>query len=120
MFVNEGLLLKPKSHDEIINDLAKLSQETLNNKLLYAAWDGDTLNVKMLLTAGANTNTKSNSGSTPLMNASDGGHKEIVQMLLDAGADVNAKDNGDWTALINASNIDHKDIINLLKKYGAK
>ena len=122
-FVYESLVgdvLKPKTRDQIINDLSKLSQEDKNIKLLGASENGQKDVVELLLLAGADVNAIDMYGWTPLIGASRYGHKDIVELLLKGGADVNAIDKYGRTPLILASWYGRKDIVTLLKKYGAK
>lgn len=61
----------------------------INEDLLDAAYDGDLVEVKKLLNEGADINTKSEDGFTPLMNAARNGDIEVVKFLIDKGADPN-------------------------------
>jgi ankyrin repeat protein len=54
--------------------------------LLFAAADGDSELVKLLLDAGANVNAKSDDGDTSLSLAVEEGHREIVNTLKARGA----------------------------------
>lgn len=60
--------------------------------LLYAARDGRTAIVRMLLAAGANLNQTEANGESPLLVAINNGQIEIAQVLLEKGADPNATD----------------------------
>jgi len=113
-------ILKPKSEDDIIRDLSKLSQEEKNQKLIDASFYGYLDIVKILIEAGADVNTKNFFGYTPLLWASIYNHKEVVNLLIEAGADINAKNNYGYTALIYASGNNNKDIIDLLKDMGLR
>lgn len=63
-----------------------------NTVLGYAAWKGQTDNVRLLLKAGARPNTPANGrfGRTALQAAAVCGHEDAVDILIEAGADVNA------------------------------
>jgi len=119
-FVNEYVVLPPKSKEDIIRDLKTLSRDELNKQLLKACEQGLTNIAQWIIDAGANVNTKSMSGWTPLMIAAMNGHKDIVKLFLDNDADINIKDYEQCTALRYALRYGHKDIVKLLKKYGAK
>src|SRR5262245_28033511 len=67
--------------------------------LIAAANLGNTALIALLLQAGADVDTRSESGWTPLMRACDTGALEAAQLLLDAGADVNARNDEGYTAL---------------------
>ena len=87
--------------------------------LRSAAIDGNIEAVKQHLAAGADVNTKSERGRTPLHIAADMGHKEIAELLIAKGANVNAKDEDgdtplDWVPVFGAK------IDDLLRKYGGK
>src|SRR3990167_6715436 len=107
-------------------------------QLTYAARLGYLEGVKMALeNPETNINyqnymSRNDFGSTALMEAARGGHKEIVKLLLRAGADPNIIDpsrmadcelsivgitfkNGD-TALMKAAERGHKEIVELLLK----
>jgi len=119
-FVNEYVVLPPKSKEDIIRDLSTLSKDELSEQLIKASALGLTSIVQWIIDAGADVNTQNRVGWTPLIFASYNGHKDVVKLLLDNGADVNAKTNIGLTALMWASHNGHKDVVKLLKKYGAK
>jgi len=119
--VKESLnILKPKSKEDIISYLNKLTKEEKDKKLIEASYNGNIEIVKLLIETGADINAKNNYGSTSLMYASKIGHKKIVLLLIEAGADINAKNNYGYTVLMFATANNYKDIVALLKKYGAK
>jgi ankyrin repeat protein len=76
--------------------------------------------VECLLKAGADPNTKDDSGFPTTMAAVRGKSLEVLQLLIDAGADVNALDSTGETALDIACEIRRKDMIALLHRAGAK
>ena len=58
-------------------------------------------------------------GSTPLMIASQNGHKDTVDLLIDAKADVNVQNNNGATALYVASQNGHSEVVSILLKANA-
>ena len=55
--------------------------------------------VKILIEAGANVNSQTDSGISALIKASANGYKECVCLLLEAGGDVNEVGSSGWTPL---------------------
>jgi len=83
----------PVSFDEVEID------ESLNNQLFTAAKNGNTQQLELLITRGAQVNHQNAEGITPLMVATFKNRYEVCQILLINGADVNAKDKEGNTAL---------------------
>ena len=122
-FIYESIddILKPKSKDDIKNELSKLSKEELNDKLFYASLNGDYSVVEFLIKHNlVNINVQGNYGDTALINASANGHIDIVELLIKLGADVNIKDRYGDTALFYAVMHKYNDLCELLLKSGAK
>jgi hypothetical protein len=65
----------------------KKQQEKLNKALVYAVMKGDIEIVKKLIMIGADVNTKTENGDTPLHIAASKDHVDIFELLLNAGAD---------------------------------
>lgn len=91
----------------------------INAALMYAANQGDTNGVVLLLDKGADVNAKNNYGDTLLMQVATTGHTNTVELLLDKGADINAKDSFGKTALMSAARFGNVEIIKLLLDKGA-
>jgi len=113
-------LLRPKSKEDIIRGLSKLTKEEKNIMLINASREGYKKIVELLLKVGADVNAKNFYGSTPLIYASMNGNIDIVKMLIEVGVDVNAKNKFGNTALMCASFNGHKKVVDLLKRYGTK
>jgi hypothetical protein len=97
-----------------------VSAGELEDKLLDAAMNGYTDNVRSLIAQGANVNARRPGGSTALISAASNGRMEIVKILIEKGADVNAYDQYGRTALLRAANsVGHIEIIKLLIDNGA-
>lgn len=58
----------------------------------WAASEGSTAIVEMLLRKGSNVDSRKWSGQTPLMEAALAGHTDVVKLLISQGANVNARD----------------------------
>jgi len=81
--------------------------------------NGNIADVTQLLNGGANINSLSLFGMTPLMYACRGRNLEVVKLLLSRGADVNARATDGRTALIIASMTRNVEIVQFLLTKGA-
>jgi excisionase family DNA binding protein len=82
--------------------------------LQRAVDSGDVPGINALIAAGADVNTRTEDGWTPLMLATIKGHTEIVLALLKQGADVNARNKKGWTALMFAVSMGDLDTMRAL------
>ena len=85
-----------------------------------AAEEGQIEEVKKLLPAGADVNTKTKFMETPLHFAAENGQKEVAELLIVAGANVNAKDFENKTPLDEAIQLKRTETADLLRKHGGK
>jgi ankyrin repeat protein len=94
----------------------------------FAAWDGKSEILELLLNAGANPNIAGLSdGKTPLHLASSLGHSDCVKLLIEHNADINVRDHSenDYSSLAGATPLScavldqQWDVINLLIDAGA-
>ena len=76
--------------------------------------------VGLLLQRGADVNSRSRSGTTPLHTAVLYNHYEIAEQLLDRGADVGAKSASGVTPLELAQAAKYRHIATLLRDRGAQ
>jgi uncharacterized protein len=81
---------------------------------VYAAGQGCTPCVEVLLAAGVDVNERDANGATPLMWAAAYGHVETVRYLLARGADPAAADNRGKTAAVIATEEKHAAVAALL------
>lgn len=79
----------------------------------------DLAGMEMLIEAGADVNSHSDSGMTPLMRAACTGKTHLIQKLLESGADLNAKRSDGFTALSFAAFFGHLNAVRLLLASGA-
>lgn len=75
----------------------------------------DTVNI--LLDNGAEVNSLSKDGNTPLMEFCIIGSSEVVELLIKRGAKVNMKNNNGLHAIDFAKTYKHNDIVELLSNY---
>ncbi len=89
--------------------------------LMYAAFNGQTEIVKMLIKAGADVNAQDKTGTSALMFAASApGGAKTIQILLDAGAKINAIDSNEhFTALMWAAAEGQAENVKLLLKHKA-
>ena len=121
------LKLKPIETVTEVTRLEPPTPKTPDILIQEAAFHGDIEAVKQHLASGANVNLKNDGGSTPLIEASRKGHKQIAKLLIENGADVNCKleyttdieSIEGWTSLHVAAAKGHKVIAELLIIKGA-
>lgn len=88
-------------------------------KLMQAVHSRDNTELRMLLTDGADPNTRIKNQRTPLMEAASDGYADTARILLEFGAEVNAKDSMGWTALFCAAFSGRTDTVKALIAKGA-
>ncbi len=98
---------------------ASAKKQMLNEKLLTAAWNGDTEEAWELIDKGADVHARNSFGETALHLAAHGGHSLTVELLLAKKADINAVDKEGNTALLLACCFKQIDVILILIKNGA-
>lgn len=81
------------------SDLSGLDPQFGIDPLGWAALNGQTEAVKLLLERGANINNRHKDGSTALHGAAFLGHIETVKLLIEKGADINARKHDGATPL---------------------
>ncbi|XP_069454380.1 ankyrin repeat domain-containing protein 6 isoform X6 [Ovis canadensis] len=89
----------------------------LSERLLIAAYKGQTENVVQLINKGAKVAVTKH-GRTPLHLAANKGHLSVVQILLKAGCDLDVQDDGDQTALHRATVVGNTEVIAALIQEG--
>ena len=88
--------------------------------LMFAAFNGHTDVIELLLANGADVNAQNDEGRTPLMFAASGPFPEAVSLLLEEGSDVNQSDSvEEWTPLMYAAAEGNDEVVALLLEYGA-
>ena len=99
-----------------------LATRTGNGKdaFMIAAKTGHTGLFELLLEAGADPDSATVTGGTPIMFAALGNHPELVKRLIAAGADPNRKGSNGWSALTIAAAKGYADMIRLLVSVGAQ
>ena len=91
----------------------------LGLQLIAAAWQGNIERVGALLVQGVDVDSWDDRQWTPLMWASERGHRAVAALLLDAGANVDAENANGETPAICASFRGHLDTLQLLVSRGA-
>ncbi|PYS93096.1 MAG: hypothetical protein DMF64_06075 [Acidobacteria bacterium] len=91
--------------------------ESLNERLLKAAADGNTAEVKTLLNNGAYVNYRQGC-RTPLLNAVIGNHSDTVAALMKAGANDNERDCDGKSPLLIAAQHNYSDVRDMILRHG--
>ena len=97
--------------DDIPIDTTEYISGDIDFNLLVASYKGYGKEVIHLLEKGANINTRSEEGVTPLMYAASNGHPETVKILILNGANINSKPLDGTSAIISASIPGYYEII---------
>lgn len=100
--------LAQKASDEIqafmtFAESANIAGNDGQTPLMFASYNGNINDVRMILAAGVDVNDKNEAGETALFWASLGGQVKAIARLLDSGADVNHVSTTGETALFYAS-----------------
>ncbi|MFC1781833.1 ankyrin repeat domain-containing protein [Planctomycetota bacterium] len=110
-------IAEQNDNTEIAELLRKNGAEESTPSLLGALTNGDIEQIKLLISQGADVNTKTGSqGQMPLHLAIQWGNTEIAELLIDSGADVSATNTRGLTPLHLAGS---KEIAELLIAKGA-
>lgn len=88
--------------------------------LHYAVMKGRMKIIDLLLSRGADVNSRTRNGTTPLHTAALYARKEVAERLLEAKADVNAKSQSGATALALATAAKNWPIVEMLRAHGGK
>jgi ankyrin repeat protein len=92
---------------------------TTYDTLLFAARNGQTEAVRMLLDMGGEVDSRGLWLQTPLMEAGRNGHVETTELLLSRGAELCATDKHGGTTLFQAASVDQVHMVELLLSHGA-
>jgi hypothetical protein len=122
--INEYLdlsVLAPKSKEDVIRDLSKLSKDELNDKLLDVSLTDKAYAIEAILNAGADIEycDKGSYDWTALMYAVGYGQLNVVKALIDFGANVNVSNENGLTPLMIAVQRGKKNMIKTLIDAGA-
>jgi uncharacterized protein len=83
-----------------------------------AAASGDVAEIRKLLAAKADTNTRDTNGRTPLHVAAFGSHDDAVRALVAGGADINAQENDRYDVITIAAVSDDVAMVKLAIELG--
>lgn len=97
----------------------EVDEKTKELKFYTAAKEGRLQQVKAMLSAGMNVNSKNPAGRTALMGAAYNGNRKVVKVLVVEGADLNQVDAQGKTALMMAVANARIDVVAELLKGGA-
>jgi ankyrin repeat protein len=93
---------------------------THTTALAHAVENANRDMVQVLLSAGANVNSRNNYGVTPLMHLGTNASVELLRDLLAAGADIYAADESGMTALLKVAGSSNFEVVNELINAGAR
>ena len=96
------------------------AKATGNSALIFAAIEGHTNIVQMLLDQNADIEVRNNNGESALMLAAARGRTDVVRFLLQRGADMSVEDKFKNTALHNAEKHGGPEVTQLLRSAGAR
>jgi len=105
---------------------ARLSKEDVNRRapdgstpLQWAVYNGDVVEVRRLLRAGANVSIANNYGATPMSLAAEVGNADMLKVLLEAGANADSPNADGQTALMAVARTGNVEAVRLLLDHGA-
>ena len=120
-------ILKPKSKEDIINDLKNLSVTELYKNLMHISWADDDINDTnnnfyefIIFKCKDRLNVNESHSMVPLTYAARGGLFKLVELLIKYGSNVNIQIRpNNFTPIMYASAQGHTEIVKLLIDNGA-
>lgn len=107
-------------------DSGRTSKQDVNRRnvdgstpLQWAVYNGDAVEARRLLRAGANVALANNYGATPMSLASEMGNAEMLKVLLEAGANADSPNAEGQTALMAVARTGNVEAAQLLLDHGA-
>lgn len=110
-------IAKKKGFSEIVNILCDQGEK--NDKLYYAAKQGNLSGVEEAIKSGAYINSSRILGATSLHTASMEGHYKVVEFLLKNGAEINVINQFGCTPLLNAAYDGNSELVKLFLEHSA-
>ena len=96
------------------------NKEILNKEMIIAACEGKQRLVHVLITLGADLETRDNDNNTALHISAEEGHESVVRVLLQHGIDINIRGYDNFTPLITAARMGHLRVSRMLINNGAQ
>jgi ankyrin repeat protein len=87
--------------------------------LQWAVYNGDVVEAKRLLRAGADVSLANNYGATPMSLAAEVGNADMLKVLLEVGANADSPDPDGQTALLAVARTGNVEAARLLLSHGA-
>ena len=113
---DDEILVCPMDIQVVLSQASSIPEVTIAAEFFgYAALEGDSQVVRMLIDAGADINMRELTlRRTAITVASSRGHLEIVRLLLEARADTGRDRSQQSTPLVDACDMGHLDVVRLL------
>jgi ankyrin repeat protein len=121
--VVQALLDAVKNDPEALKKMGDNIEAAKKDKwtqLCWAAQNGHSETIKLLIDKGAEINAVNKNNETPLHLAAQNGHSETVKLLIDKGAEINAINKNNETPLHLAAQRGHSETVKLLIDKGAE
>ena len=105
---NAWQIAEENNNQDVVRILKAVNnKEILNKEMIIAACEGKQRLVHVLITLGADLETRDNDNNTALHISAEEGHESVVRVLLQHGIDVNIRGYDNFTPLITAAREGH-------------
>ncbi|MEO6122160.1 MAG: ankyrin repeat domain-containing protein [Ilumatobacteraceae bacterium] len=89
-------------------------QTGVDDDLIQAAWNDDTIRAEALIAAGGDVNYQDHTRQSAYLIATSEGHLDLLELTFEHGADTASLDSYDGTGLIRAAERGHADVVGRL------
>ncbi|MEO8264962.1 MAG: ankyrin repeat domain-containing protein, partial [Ilumatobacteraceae bacterium] len=89
-------------------------QTSVDDDLIQAAWNGDTIRAEGLIAAGGDVNYQDHTRQSAYLIATSEGYLDLLELTFEHGADISSLDSYDGTGLIRAAERGHADVVGRL------